>query len=70
MFTKHGVWITDADSRQSETFGTTNLPPSKAAKFYVSPDLSKHGTDGPIHVSYPQYIYNQSGKLSRRISNP
>lgn len=30
--------------------------------------MSLHGTDGPIHVSYSEYIYPQSGVLNKALN--
>ncbi|KAF8243138.1 alcohol oxidase [Wilcoxina mikolae CBS 423.85] len=43
---------------QSETF--TPPTPEQAAQFGITWDPSVHGTKGPVHSSYPPFIYNQT----------
>lgn len=45
--------------RQSENY-TDNVDSDFGRELYIQPDPSSHGTDGPVHVSYPRYFYNQS----------
>lgn len=48
-------------STQSENY-TDDVDAEFSHELYVNPDPNTHGTDGYIHVSYPQYFYNQSSK--------
>lgn len=44
---------------QSERF-SMDVPPERAAALHIRPDMSMHGTDGPLQVGYPNFLYNQS----------
>jgi len=43
---------------KSETY--TPPSPEQVKKFGITWDPSVHGTSGPVHASYPAFIYNQS----------
>lgn len=45
--------------KKSENY-TDNVSAEFSHELYIQPDVSTHGTDGYIHVSYPRYFYNQS----------
>ncbi|KAL2070787.1 hypothetical protein VTL71DRAFT_13813 [Oculimacula yallundae] len=45
--------------KKSEKY-TNNINADFSRMLYVQPDVSTHGTDGYVHVSYPRYFYNQS----------
>ncbi|EST09215.1 Glucose-methanol-choline oxidoreductase, N-terminal [Kalmanozyma brasiliensis GHG001] len=53
--------------KKSETY----TPPNQATTSRVSVpfDTSSHGTDGPVHVSYPQSTYPQVGAFLNSSSN-
>lgn len=53
--------------KKSETF----TPPNQATTslFSVPFDASSHGTDGPVHVSYPQATYPQVGAFLNSSNN-
>ena len=54
-----------ADILQSETF-TPVASAEDARQYSINFDPDVHGTEGPVQVSYPRYIYPQSGMLSLR----
>ncbi|TLS29414.1 hypothetical protein PpBr36_00975 [Pyricularia pennisetigena] len=43
----------------TETY-TMGLDEKTASSLGIDPDMSFHGTSGPVEVSYPQFIYNHS----------
>ncbi|PVH82137.1 GMC oxidoreductase [Cadophora sp. DSE1049] len=45
--------------KKSENY-TDNVNAEFSHELYIQPDVSTHGTDGYVHVSYPRYFYNQS----------
>ncbi|KAI8715336.1 hypothetical protein NCS52_01041000 [Fusarium sp. LHS14.1] len=45
--------------KKSENF-KANAYKKDADALRIHPDLSMHGSNGPVHVSYPRYFYNQS----------
>ncbi|KAG4440670.1 hypothetical protein IFR05_003868 [Cadophora sp. M221] len=45
--------------KKSENY-TDNVNADFSRELYIQPDVSTHGTDGYVHVSYPRYFYNQS----------
>ncbi|KAI1028054.1 hypothetical protein LB505_002306 [Fusarium chuoi] len=49
-------WVT-----RSETF-TFNVEPHDAQELHIVPQSAAHGHNGSVHVSYPQYFYDQSCK--------
>ncbi|KAK3390279.1 GMC oxidoreductase-domain-containing protein [Podospora didyma] len=52
---------------KSETF-TPNEDPGLATEMHIHPDMSVHGTIGPLQVAYPNFIYNQSSNFLQGIS--
>lgn len=53
--------------KKSETF----TPPDQATlnTFSVPYDMASHGTDGPLHVTYPQRTYPQVGAFLQSTNN-
>ncbi|WYZ45167.1 hypothetical protein EsH8_VIII_000483 [Colletotrichum jinshuiense] len=47
---------------------TTNVDQNVRDRFNINPDMSFHGTDGPIDVAYPQYLYNSSDHVLQGLS--
>ncbi|KAH9220253.1 hypothetical protein DL95DRAFT_358025 [Leptodontidium sp. 2 PMI_412] len=45
--------------KKSENY-TDNVNADFSRELYIQPDVSTHGRDGYVHVSYPRYFYNQS----------
>ncbi|KAK0629616.1 GMC oxidoreductase-domain-containing protein [Bombardia bombarda] len=52
---------------QSETF-VTDVDPEVASTFHIQPNMSTHGTTGPLEVAYPRFFYNQSSNFLRGLS--
>ncbi|CAM1503092.1 Fc.00g078680.m01.CDS01 [Cosmosporella sp. VM-42] len=50
---------------KSEKFTDSNVPAKIRDELHIDPDNSAHGTDGPVSVSWPNYIYNQTSNLMR-----
>jgi choline dehydrogenase-like flavoprotein len=48
-----------ANAPQSETF-SADISPERARMLNINPDQSVHGTSGPLEVTYPTFLYNQS----------
>jgi choline dehydrogenase-like flavoprotein len=48
-----------ANAPQSETF-SADVSPERARTLNIKPDQSVHGTSGPLEVTYPTFLYNQS----------
>ncbi|CCT71164.1 related to alcohol oxidase [Fusarium fujikuroi IMI 58289] len=48
--------------KKSETF-TFNVEPHDAQELYIVPQSAAHGHNGSVHVSYPQYFYDQSSNV-------
>ncbi|KAI1020318.1 hypothetical protein LB503_006314 [Fusarium chuoi] len=44
--------------KKSETF-TFNVEPHDAQELHIVPQSAAHGHNGSVHVSYPQYFYDQ-----------
>ncbi|KAM7199925.1 putative GMC oxidoreductase [Naviculisporaceae sp. PSN 640] len=44
---------------KSETL-TLDLDNATLQDYHISPDLTTHGTKGPVEVTYPRFMYNQS----------
>lgn len=53
-----------ANLQQSESF-SVNVPPERATALNIQPDISVHGTSGPLEVTYPRFLYNQSSMPPR-----
>ncbi|KAF4997898.1 hypothetical protein FGRMN_3537 [Fusarium graminum] len=45
--------------KASETF-TSNVEHREAEQLHIHPESATHGYNGSVHVSYPQYFYDQS----------
>ncbi|KAF7564101.1 hypothetical protein G7046_g39 [Stylonectria norvegica] len=54
----------DSNIEQSEHF-TPNTRSQDAQDLHIHPDMSTHGTNGSVHVSYPRYFYDQSSNILR-----
>lgn len=66
--TQDWTWDKMLDAmKKSEKF----TPPNSAttSRFSVPVDASSHGTDGPLHVSYPQTTYAQVGAFLQSTNN-
>ena len=44
-----------------------NTDPDRSRTLPVDLDMENHGVQGPVQVSYPSFIYNQSGIHDTRI---
>jgi len=53
---------------QSETYTPVNSA-EVAAEYQINYNPSVHGYSGPVQVSYPKYIYPQSGKSKIELMN-
>ncbi|KAH6634589.1 GMC oxidoreductase-domain-containing protein [Chaetomium sp. MPI-SDFR-AT-0129] len=53
--------------RRSERF-TLNIPPDRAHALHIHPDTTIHGTTGPVEVTYPSFLYNQSTNILHALS--
>ncbi|SPO24020.1 related to Glucose oxidase [Ustilago trichophora] len=65
-----GDWAWDKmlqGMKKSETF----TPPNQAtlSTFNVGYDMASHGTDGPVHVSFPERTYPQVGAFLQSTNN-
>lgn len=47
---------------KSETY-SVNLPSEMSDGYHIYPDNSTRGTQGPVQVAYPNYIYDQSNNF-------
>ncbi|KAF5657072.1 GMC oxidoreductase [Fusarium heterosporum] len=48
--------------KKSETF-TSNVEHHDAEQLHIHPESATHGYNGSVHVSYPQYFYDQSSNV-------
>ncbi|KAH8681511.1 GMC oxidoreductase [Xylariales sp. PMI_506] len=48
---------------KSENFTTKNVGTHARNGLHIRPEPLSHGTDGAVHVGYPEYFYNQSQNL-------
>ncbi|KAF5583034.1 GMC oxidoreductase [Fusarium pseudocircinatum] len=48
--------------KKSEKF-TFNVEPHDANELHIRPQSAEHGYNGSVHVSYPQYFYDQSSNV-------
>ncbi|EWG46293.1 hypothetical protein FVEG_06833 [Fusarium verticillioides 7600] len=48
--------------KKSEKF-TFNVEPHDTEKLHIRPQSAEHGYNGSVHVSYPQYFYDQSSNI-------
>ncbi|KAF5975699.1 alcohol oxidase [Fusarium coicis] len=48
--------------KASEKF-TFNVEPHGAEELHIRPQSAEHGYNGSVHVSYPQYFYDQSSNV-------
>ncbi|KAF5649265.1 GMC oxidoreductase [Fusarium tjaetaba] len=48
--------------KKSEKF-TFNVEPHDAEELHIRPQSAEHGYNGSVHVSYPQYFYDQSSNV-------
>ncbi|KAF4496413.1 GMC oxidoreductase [Fusarium agapanthi] len=48
--------------KKSEKF-TFNVEPHDAQELHIRPQSAAHGYNGSVHVSYPQYFYDQSSNV-------
>ncbi|KAF6801179.1 GMC oxidoreductase [Colletotrichum sojae] len=53
--------------KKVETY-TTNVPDDVRDRFNINPDMSSHGTSGPIDVAYSQHFYNTSNNILQGLS--
>ncbi|KAL2256053.1 hypothetical protein VTK26DRAFT_2264 [Humicola hyalothermophila] len=53
--------------KKSERF-SVNVPPERADALHIRPEDSMHGTEGPLEVTYPNFVYNQSTNFLRALS--
>ncbi|KAK3294061.1 GMC oxidoreductase-domain-containing protein [Chaetomium fimeti] len=53
--------------KKSEKF-SIGLSPQRARGLHITPDQSVHGTSGPLEVTYPNFLYNQSTNFLRGLS--
>ncbi|KAI8162069.1 hypothetical protein K4K49_013062 [Colletotrichum sp. SAR 10_70] len=47
---------------------TTNVGQGIRDEFNIKPNMSFHGTDGPINVAYPEHIYNTSSSVLQGLA--
>ncbi|KAI8215400.1 radical SAM superfamily protein [Colletotrichum sp. SAR 10_86] len=47
---------------------TTNVGQGIREEFNIKPNMSFHGTDGPINVAYPEHIYNTSSSVLQGLA--
>ncbi|KAK3939887.1 alcohol oxidase [Diplogelasinospora grovesii] len=47
---------------------SVDIPPSEMTEYHINPDMSVHGTSGPLQVTYPKYLYNQSSNFLQGLS--
>ncbi|KAJ0340860.1 hypothetical protein COL922a_002988 [Colletotrichum nupharicola] len=47
---------------------TTNVGQGISDEFNIKPNMSFHGTDGPINVAYPEHIYNTSSSVLQGLA--
>ncbi|KAI8317246.1 hypothetical protein K4K59_010003 [Colletotrichum sp. SAR11_240] len=47
---------------------TTNVGQGIRDEFNIKPNMSLHGTDGPINVAYPEHIYNTSSSVLQGLA--
>ncbi|KAF5534880.1 GMC oxidoreductase [Fusarium mexicanum] len=50
-------------SRGSSEKFTFNVEPHDAQELHIRPQSAAHGYNGSVHVSYPQYFYDQSSNV-------
>ncbi|KAH8884815.1 alcohol oxidase [Thozetella sp. PMI_491] len=48
--------------QKTETF-TPSLSPGDSQTYHVYPNMSLHGSTGPLEVTYPKYIYKQTARF-------
>ncbi|KXH40091.1 GMC oxidoreductase [Colletotrichum simmondsii] len=53
--------------KKVETY-TTNVDQHTQDRLNIHPDMSVHGTEGPINVAYPEYFYNSSDHVIHGLS--
>ncbi|KAK3324619.1 hypothetical protein B0T19DRAFT_464800 [Cercophora scortea] len=53
--------------KKSETF-VDDVDPDDASALHIQPDMSVHGTSGPLEVAYPKFFYNQSNSFLHGVS--
>ncbi|KAK4155418.1 GMC oxidoreductase-domain-containing protein [Chaetomidium leptoderma] len=53
--------------KKTERF-SVDVSPERARTLHINPDPSVHGTDGPLEVTYPNFLYNQSLNFLRGLS--
>ncbi|KAK1640860.1 GMC oxidoreductase-domain-containing protein [Colletotrichum phormii] len=53
--------------KKVETY-TTNVDQKIQDRLNIHPDMSVHGTEGPINVAYPDYFYNSSDHVIHGLS--
>jgi len=59
----------DTDNPQSEKF-SVDVSLERSRALHIDPDHSVHGTSGPLEVTYPRFLYNQSSKFSNSSLQP
>ncbi|KAH0437369.1 hypothetical protein CcaCcLH18_03931 [Colletotrichum camelliae] len=47
---------------------TTNVGQGVRDEFNINPNMSFHGTNGPINVAYPEHIYNTSSNVLQGLA--
>lgn len=55
--------------RQNENF-TVDVDDETRETYHIWPEEEVHGSDGLVQVSYPHYIYGQSGTMIPVINDP